>query len=92
MLDIVKDRTTKLPDPVMAERIRYNAALEGVIAIAVKHYFRFAPPLIVTESEIQDIVGRLDVAIKRAQEGFPREIDVRESSSLAVGDRPIAAE
>jgi 4-aminobutyrate aminotransferase-like enzyme len=92
MLDIVKDRTTKLPDPVMAERIRYNAALEGVIAIAVKHYFRFAPPLIVTESEIQDIVGRLDVAIKRAQEGFPTEIDVRESSSLAVGDRPIAAE
>jgi len=92
MLDIVKDRTTKLPDPVMAERIRYNAALEGVIAIAVKHYFRFAPPLIITESEIQDIVGRLDVAIKRAQEGFPTEIDVRESSSLAVGDRPIAAE
>src|SRR5215472_9305158 len=92
MLDIVKDRTTKQPDPVMAERIRYNAALEGVIAIAVKHYFRFAPPLIITESEIQDIVGRLDVAIKRAQEGFPREIDVRESSSLAVGDRSIAAE
>jgi 2,2-dialkylglycine decarboxylase (pyruvate) len=92
MLDIVKDRTTKLPDPVMAERIRYNAALEGVLAIAVKHYFRFAPPLIVTESEIQDIVGRLDLAIKRAQEGFPREIDARESSSLAVGDRPIAAE
>ena len=92
MLDIVKDRKTKLPDPAMAERIRYNAALEGVIAIAVKHYFRFAPPLIITEAEIQDIVGRLDVAIKRAVDGFPKEIDVRESSSLSIGDRPIAAE
>jgi 2,2-dialkylglycine decarboxylase (pyruvate) len=92
MLDIVKDRTSKLPDPVMAERIRYNAALEGVIAIAVKHYFRFAPPLIVTEAEIRDIVGRLDVAIKRALDGFPKEVDLRESSSLSIGDRPIAAE
>jgi 4-aminobutyrate aminotransferase-like enzyme len=92
MLDIVKDRTTKQADPVMAERIRYNAALEGVIGIAVKHYFRFAPPLIITEAEIQDIVGRLDVAIRRAMDGFPREVDVRESSSLSVGDLPIAAE
>ncbi len=92
MLDIVKDRKTKLPDPVMAERIRYNAGLEGVIAIAVKNYFRFAPPLIITEAEIRDIVGRLDVAIKRALDGFPKEIDVRESSSLSIGDRPIAAE
>ena len=92
MLDIVKDRTTKQADPVMAERIRYNAALEGVIGIAVKHYFRFAPPLIVTEAEIQDIVGRLDVAIRRAMDGFPREVDVRELSSLSIGDLPIAAE
>jgi len=34
----------------------------------------------------------LDVAIKRALDGFPKEIDVRESSSLSIGDRPIAAE
>jgi adenosylmethionine-8-amino-7-oxononanoate aminotransferase len=76
----------------MAERIRYNAALEGIVAIAVKHYFRFAPPLIITEAEIEDVVGRLDVAIQRAVDGFPREVDVRESSSLSIGDRPIAAE
>src|SRR5262249_19255415 len=92
MLDIVKDQRAKTPDPVMAERIRYNCALEGVLGIAVKNYFRFAPPLIVTEAEIKDIVGRLDTAIKRAMDGFPRHVDVRESSSLSVGDRPIAAE
>ena len=92
MLDIVKDQKSKIPDPVMAERIRYNCALEGIIGISVKHYFRFAPPLIVTEAEIKDIVGRLDIAIKRAMDGFPKEVDVRESSSLSIGDRPIAAE
>jgi 4-aminobutyrate aminotransferase-like enzyme len=92
MLDIVKDQKTKVPDPIMAERIRHNCALEGVIGISVKHYFRFAPPLIVTEAEIRDIVGRIDIAIKRAMDGFPKEVDVRESSSLSIGDRPIAAE
>jgi 2,2-dialkylglycine decarboxylase (pyruvate) len=92
MLDIVTDRATKRPDPAMAERIRYNAALEGVIAIAVKHYFRFAPPLVISQAEIEDIVGRLDTAIERAVDGFPKEVDIRESSSLSIGDRPIAAE
>jgi hypothetical protein len=67
-------------------------ALEGICAIAVKHYFRFAPPLIITEAEIKDIVGRMDIAIKRAMDGFPKDVDIRESSSLSVGDRPIAAE
>jgi 4-aminobutyrate aminotransferase-like enzyme len=92
MLDIVKDGKSKQPDPVTAERIRYNAALEGVIGIAVKHYFRFAPPLIITEAEIQDIIGRLDAAVGRAMAGFPKDVDVRESSSLSVGDVPVAAE
>ena len=91
MLDIVKDRKTRDPDPIMAERIRYNCALEGVCVIAVKHYVRFAPPLIITEAEIKDIVGRLDIAIVRAKDGFPKDVDVRESSSLAIGDRPEAA-
>ena len=54
----------------------------------MKHYFRFAPPLIVTEAEIRDIVGRIDIAIKRAMDGFPKEVDVRESEArcrLAIG-------
>src|SRR5579863_240993 len=74
MLDIVKDRKTRTPDPLMAERIRYNAVMEGVVTIAVKHYVRFCPPLIVTEAEIKDIVGRLGVAIQRAIDGYPRDV------------------
>jgi 2,2-dialkylglycine decarboxylase (pyruvate) len=92
MLDIVKDRKTRTPDPIMAERIRHNALLEGIATIAVKHYVRFCPPLIITEAEIRDIVGRLDIAIKRAMDGFPKDVDFRGSGSLAVGDRPVAAE
>jgi 2,2-dialkylglycine decarboxylase (pyruvate) len=92
MLDIVKNRDTRVPDPLMAERIRYNAMMEGVVTIAVKHYVRFCPPLIITEAEIKDVVGRLDIAIKRAMDGYPKDVDFRHSGSLAVGDRPIAAE
>lgn len=92
MLDIVKDRKTRTPDPQMAERIRYNAVMEGIATIAVKHYVRFCPPLIITEAEIKDIVGRLDIAIKRAMDGFPKDVDFRHSGSLAVGDRPVAAQ
>jgi 4-aminobutyrate aminotransferase-like enzyme len=92
MLDIVKDRDSRVPDPLMAERIRYNAMMEGVVTIAVKHYVRFCPPLIITEAEIKDVIGRLDIAIKRAMDGYPKDVDFRHSGSLAIGDRPIAAE
>ena len=60
MLDIVSDADGKTPDPVMAERIRYNCALEGICAIAVKHYFRFAPPLIIGKHEIDALMQCLD--------------------------------
>ena len=93
MLDIVKDQKSKRAGsgdggahPLQLRTRRASAA------IAVKHYFRFAPPLIITEAEIKDVVGRMDIAIKRAMDGFPRDVDVRESSSLSIGDRPVAAE
>ena len=92
MLDIVADKKTKRPDPAMAERIRYNALLEGVATIAVKNFFRVCPPLIITEAEIEDVIGRLESAIKLAMAGYPKDVDFRESSSLAIGDRPAAAE
>ncbi len=84
MLDIVTDKKSKTPDYVMAERIRYNCALEGLLTISVKNYMRIAPPLIVTEAEIDEIVGRYDAAIKRAEQGFPKDVDFTSSSSLAA--------
>ena len=84
MLDIVKDNRTRAPDPEMAERIRYNAALEGLILIAVKNFIRVCPALIITEAEIDEAVERLERAIRRAAEGFPRQFDYSSSSSLAA--------
>lgn len=92
MLDIVEDRNSKRPDYAMAERIRYNALLEGVMLIAVKNFVRLTPPLIITEAELDDALGRLETAIRRSVEGHPRDIDFSSSSSLAATRRRAAAE
>jgi len=84
MLDIVKDDRTRTPDPEMAERIRYNAALEGLILIAIKNFIRVCPALVITEAEIDETAERLERAIRRAEAGFPREFDHSSSSSLAA--------
>ena len=84
MLDIVKDRASKEPDAQMAERIRYHALAEGLLLIAVKNYVRFCPPTIVTRAELDDILGRLEAAITRAEEGGPIATDIAASSSLAT--------
>src|SRR5579864_892733 len=85
MLDIVTDKKSKTPDPAGAERIRYNLMVEGIATIAVKNMVRIVPPIIITEAEIDDVVGRMKTAIKRAQDGYPKDIDFRASSSLAIG-------
>jgi len=84
MLDIVADRDSKTPDPAMAERIRYNAMLEGAAFIAVKNFIRVCPPLIIAEAELDDAIDRLERALKLAQEGHPRDVDFTSSSSLAA--------
>ena len=45
------------------------------------------PPLIITEDEIEDVVGRLEAALDKAEAGEPKGIDLMgaydTSSSLA---------
>ncbi len=84
MLDIVSDPETRKPDPALAERIRREALAEGLVMIAVKNYMRICPPLIVTELEIDDIVGRLGHAISKAVANRSGGIDFSSSSSLAA--------
>ena len=83
MLDVVKSRESRAPDPVMAERIRHNALAEGVVLICVKNYLRICPPLIITQGDLDEVVGRLELAIQRAIEGHPRQLELTESGSLA---------
>ena len=84
MLDIVSDPETRKPDPALAERIRCEALAEGLVMISVKNFMRICPPLIVTELEIDDIVGRLGHAISRAVANRSGGIDFSTSSSLAA--------
>lgn len=85
MLDIVSDPETREAAPDLAELIRREAMAEGLCMIAVKNYMRVCPPLIVTEMEIDDIVGRLDRAITRAKNNR-FEVDFSSSGSLAAND------
>jgi 4-aminobutyrate aminotransferase-like enzyme len=92
MLDVVVDKRTKTPNPSGAERIRYNLMMEGVATIAVKNLVRIVPPIIITEGEIEDVVGRFITAIKRAQDGYPRDVEFRSTSSLATGNTESSME
>ncbi len=89
VLDIVADKESRTPDPAMAERIRYNALLEGLMMIAVKNCVRVCPPLIITEAELDDALERLETAVRRSMEGYPKDVDFSTSSSLAA-TRPRA--
>ena len=86
MMDIVTDRKSKEPDPELSEAIRYHALAAGVVMIVVKNYARICPPTIVTEAELDDIVGRLDNAIARAVRGDPVPTNISTSSSLATNN------
>ncbi len=74
IVEIVKDQKTKKVDIDMTNRIRYNAASEGLIFIAVHNYVRICPPLIISREQIDDVVNRLGRAVKKAIEGHPKEV------------------
>lgn len=86
MLDIVSDKDPKQPDFTMAERIRYKAASKGALFICVKNFVRFVPPSIISDAELDDVLGRLEEAIKLAQAGYPKNVEVSQSSSLAASE------
>ena len=72
----------------MAERIRLNAALGGVIVICVelKNFLRICPPLTCDRGGDRRPSPRASTAaIRRALDGHPKDVDFRASSSLAMG-------
>ena len=84
MLDIVTDPATRTPDPEMAERIRYFALAEGLVMICVKNFIRISPPAIMTDAELDDMIGRLGTAIERAKSEQVGQTNYSTSSSLAA--------
>ena len=82
VVEIVKDRGKRERDIEMTNRIRFNATYEGLIFIAINNHFRITPPLIITEEQIDDVIERLDRAIKKSLDGLPKGVTTFAHHSL----------
>ena len=50
----------------------------------MKNFLRIRPPLIITEAQLDDVIGRRQSAIERSVAGHPKDIDFTASNSLAA--------
>jgi len=74
-VEIVKDVAKKTPDPAMAKVICAEAFRRGVYTLNMGSYggkaIRIAPPLIVTEEQLDTVVSVLDESMKTAEARSP---------------------
>jgi 4-aminobutyrate aminotransferase len=71
-VDLVRDRASKAPDQALAARVVYRAWELGLIVFYAGTFgnvLEITPPLILTESEVDEGVGILDQAIDDAVAG-----------------------
>ncbi len=70
-VEIVKDKTKKTPDPAVANAICAETFKRGIYTLNMGSYggraIRVAPPLIVTEKQIDTIVEVIDDSMKRIE-------------------------
>jgi 4-aminobutyrate aminotransferase-like enzyme len=70
-VEIVKDRAKKTPDPKAASAICAEAFKRGVFTLNMGSYggkaIRVAPPLIVTEEQLDKIVEFLDASMSAVE-------------------------
>jgi 4-aminobutyrate aminotransferase len=71
-VEIVKDRTKKTPDPSAANEICAEAFRRGVYTLNMGSYggraIRVAPPLIVTEEQLDKVIEVLDESMSHVEE------------------------
>ena len=75
-VEVVKDRVTKEPDNAAAHRVRWNAMEEGLLVTASDNVVKMFPALVISEAEIEEGLAKLERAVRRAQEGHPRDVTV----------------
>jgi 4-aminobutyrate aminotransferase len=70
-VEIVKDRQMKTPDPEMADKVCHEAFKRGLFVMNMGSYggraLRIAPPLIITEEQIDKSIGILGKSMRAAQ-------------------------
>ncbi|MEN6483948.1 MAG: aspartate aminotransferase family protein [Syntrophobacteraceae bacterium] len=68
-IELVADRASKAPAAAMAARVQGICCEEGLLIGLGGVYgnvLRIQPPLVITESQVKDVVGIIDLAIGRA--------------------------
>ena len=69
LVEFVKDRSTRTPDPDLTLKIIRDAVSNGIILIRAGLYsncIRLLPPLVITEAQCHEGLDVLEAAIKRA--------------------------
>lgn len=72
LVEFVKDRSTRVPDPDMTLKIIRDAVSNGIILIRAGLYsncIRLLPPLVITDEQLHEGLDVLEAAIKRALPG-----------------------
>jgi len=64
-VEFVKDRTTREPDPELVDRLTERAFRKGLLLLGCgKSTFRFAPPLVLDEYDVDTGLGILEECLK----------------------------
>ncbi len=72
LVEFVKDRKTKTPDPDLTLKILKDAVANGIVLIRAGLYsncIRLLPPLVITEEQLHEGLDVLEAAIARGQNG-----------------------
>jgi 4-aminobutyrate aminotransferase/(S)-3-amino-2-methylpropionate transaminase len=68
-IEIVTDRSSKVPDAVLAQRIIDEARIGGLLVIKCgvhRNVVRFLAPLVTTDAQLEEALEILDGALERA--------------------------
>jgi len=72
LVEFVKDRTTRTPDPDLTLKIIRDAVSKGIILIRAglfSNCIRLLPPLVITEEQCHEGLDVLEGAIQRGVHG-----------------------
>jgi 4-aminobutyrate aminotransferase/(S)-3-amino-2-methylpropionate transaminase len=72
LVEFVKDRHSKTPDPDLTLSVIKDAVAGGILLIRAGLYsncIRLLPPMVITEAQLREGLGVLEGAIRRAHEG-----------------------
>jgi 4-aminobutyrate aminotransferase/(S)-3-amino-2-methylpropionate transaminase len=72
LVEFVKDRKTKTPDPDLTIKILKDAVANGIVLIRAglfSNCIRLLPPLVITDEQLHEGLDVLEAAIARGQNG-----------------------